>query len=40
MYFMHHAAVCAVTLENLRHFLSEYDALHPGVIIHDGGVPA
>ena len=36
MYYMHHAAVSAVTLENLRQFLSEYDDLHPGVIIHYG----
>jgi hypothetical protein len=33
MYFIHHAAVTAETIQKFRQFLAAYEATHPGVII-------
>jgi hypothetical protein len=33
MYFIHHAAVTAETIQKFRQFLAAYEAEHPGVIM-------
>jgi len=36
MYFIHHAAVTAETIQKFRQFLAAYEAEHPGVITRHG----